>query len=138
MKRVRRPLDDLADHYKRNGTKGRPSKLTPAMEAKITTFCDLSGGPSYDEVAVYIGVNRSTFQRWLQRYPTLRRLVDDAVTNGLNKLRMSLVSKARRGNVAALKFTLERRHPDFRRNLGVDVNVAPPNYDADAPPPDYV
>lgn len=66
---------------------GRPSKLTPALIAKIAKI--VATGAQVDEAALAAGVNRATLQRWLaagaHATDTLERALVEAVDEAQGK-----------------------------------------------------
>lgn len=96
---------------------GRPTKLTPAVQAKIVAGVERG---NYGEVAAALaGVSRASFFRWLARgeaeeqgpFRDFRDAIKEAESAG-EDYAVEMVRKAMPGNWQAAMTYLERRHPD--------------------------
>lgn len=61
-----------------------------------------------------MGINRSTFYRWLDRYPSLQKdlLREESELN--DELKNVLIEKALKGHTSELLFYLKKKHPEFK------------------------
>ena len=62
-----------------------------------------------------LGVNRSTFYRWLAKYPKFAQALQNAEAELNDDLRNVLIDKAAAGKTSELLFYLKNRHPDFKQ-----------------------
>ena len=106
---------------------GRPSKLTGPVLKQIETICMLEANPSYRTIAKIIGVKHTTFHAWLNEYRGLREQVDSWRQTALQSLRRAAVSEARNGDMRTLRWLLDRRDRDFKKEDepgGVDAGAS--------------
>jgi hypothetical protein len=89
---------------------GRPSKLTPQLEAKIMKALRVGG--TRRAAYQYAGIDQSTFERWMNRNAAFAAQVllaeAEAETGILQDFRRAM----RNGDTAAIRFWLERRRAD--------------------------
>lgn len=97
---------------------GRPTKLTPAIQAKV---CDaIRSGNFRETAATFAGIDRSTLHRWLKRGETKRRgachdfavAVGKALADSEALLVARIAKAASEGTWQASAWLLERRHPE--------------------------
>jgi hypothetical protein len=101
---------------------GRPSKLTPEMEAAIIE--DMTGGLGQDESASRNGIDRGTLREWIKRNPSFATAIEKAKSqfeqDNLTIIRQAAVTLTsrdgntmlRRGTWQAAAWLLERRMHD--------------------------
>jgi len=113
---------------------GRPSKLTEELTKQI---CDLLlAGNFLETVCDFVGVNKTTVYRWLERGERgWKADIDDgyvdfcnAVKKAMGQVEITTVNDVRRGvdNWQSRAWWLERRHPDKWGNRGkssVEITV---------------
>ncbi len=109
---------------------GRPTKLTPELQATI--IAALASGATRAETAALVGINQSTFHRWMIRgeeepdglYGTFRTEVLKAEGRVRVLVRASLFRAAQSGNVAAIKLFLAQKPPkEFLPTENHDPNL---------------
>jgi hypothetical protein len=112
---------------------GRPSKLTPALQAKL---CDaIRSGNFLETAASFAGIDKSTLHRWLKRGDRERRgachdfaaAVDKAVADSQALAVARIAKAANDGNWQASAWLLERRFPENwgrrdRHEIKADIN----------------
>jgi transposase len=106
------------DQMPKKHTRGRPTKLTPELQAKI---CDaIRAGNYLETAAAFAGINKTTLHRWLRRganahqgaYHAFSRAVDKAFADSEAR-DVALISKAAaEGSWQAAAWRLERRFPE--------------------------
>lgn len=111
---------------------GRPSKLTPELQARI---CEAIRAGNYIETAAaYAGVHKATLYDWLKRGANANagkfREFSDAVEKALADAEardVALIAKAATEHWQAAAWRLERKFPDkWGRRQRLDVVDAPP------------
>ena len=117
---------------------GRPSKLTPEVEARIAEAVEL--GATWERAADAAGVGASTLRDWRQRgeagevpfaafLASLKRAEGAGVERALRTIREA----AEGGAWQASAWILERRYPaDYGRRSEVAVAARSPTADSDA------
>lgn len=70
--------------------RGPKSKLTPTVRLKIEQAAAMDC--NYDEIALYAGVSRATFYRWLDENPDLRDQVEQLRNYPMLKARETIVN----------------------------------------------
>lgn len=97
---------------------GRPSKLTPALQAKL---CDaIRAGNFLEPAASFAGIDESTLHRWLKRGARERKgarhdlaMAVDKATADSETLAVARISKeGSEGSWQAEAWLLERRFPE--------------------------
>lgn len=108
---------------------GRPSKLTPEVQAKFLQGLKL--GLTYRLAASFAGVGESTVHRWIARgdteidgpYRAFRESIKEAEGVHAAQIMARIIKAADNGNWQASAWILERRYPDdFGRRVRQDVN----------------
>jgi len=100
---------------------GRPSKLTPELQAEIVKL--LSEGNFVETVCDYVGLSKNTFYDWVRRgergwqsdiEPVNFVEFSDAIKKAMAEVEKSTLIELRAGplNWQAKAWWLERRHPD--------------------------
>ena len=112
---------------------GRPSKLTPEVEARIVEAVEL--GATWEKAAEAAGVGASTLREWRQRgeadeapfaafLAALKRAEAEGVARALRTIRQAAES----GQWTAAAWLLERRYPaDYGRRTEVAVEARLPD-----------
>lgn len=101
--------------------RGRPSKLTPEIQAKIVQL--LAAGNFVETVCDHVGLHKDTFYEWIKRgergwakdkKPVNYVDFSDAVKKAIAQVEMLTVNDVRQGvfNWQSRAWWLERRHPD--------------------------
>ncbi len=96
---------------------GRPTKLTPELQAKILTA--VRAGNYVETAAAHAGINKATLYDWLKRGADEESGIYREFSNAIEKawadaevMDVLLMSKAAQENWQAVAWRLERRHPD--------------------------
>jgi len=98
---------------------GRPSKLTPELQAEIILLIKMG---NFVEVACEtVGINKSTFYDWIKKgknsnhsknkYRKFREAVVQAMAQS-EAMNVALITKQSKYNWRAAAWILSRRHPD--------------------------
>jgi len=86
--------------------------LSAHQLGRIKTACMLA--LSYREVAQLSGITEERLMKWRLKNESFRKRMDFWMSLGRTKLVKRLNQLALHGSLGALKFYLERRHPDFQ------------------------
>ncbi len=102
------------------GAKKKAETIRKRQEKEMTLLLEaLEESPNLGQALTRVGINRSTYYRWRQDDQMFALNADNAMWNGREKtadmVEMSLLSKARDGNVQAQKIYLEHNHPRYKR-----------------------
>ena len=109
---------------------GRPSKLTPAVAARIAEAVEL--GATWERAADAAGVGASTLRDWRQRgeagevpYSAFLASVKRAESAGVERALMVIRKAAAAGAWQASAWLLERRYPaDYGRRSELSVQAS--------------
>lgn len=103
----------------------RPTKLNPETEQRTVTA--LRAGNTREAAASYGGVDERTFVRWMRSNVGFVGRVKLAGAEAHVNVVARLITQVQVGDVAAMKFWLERRHPAERgppkAESHVDLNM---------------
>ena len=82
-------------------------------------------------------INRSTYYRWLDRYPSFSKdlLREESELN--DELKNVLIEKALKGHTAELLFYLKKKHPEFKEQRAVGFRSAVNNQEIEVAIVDY-
>jgi len=95
---------------------GPLSEISPVQLKQIQTVCRLEANPSYKTIAEALGVQYSVLNTWMVSYEDLRLQIDAWRQAGLARMRRKAQALAEAGDGNMLRFMLERRDPDFKKN----------------------
>lgn len=107
--------------------KGRPTKLTPAVEERILKA--IAAGNTLKDAAAYAGIGYSTLEHWLAdprpRYRQFRQAVEQKQAEAVVR-NVAIIEKAAQEQWQAAAWWLERRRPDdWGRKERVEHATAP-------------
>ena len=117
---------------------GRPSKLTPEVEARIVEAVEL--GATWERAADAAGVGASTLRDWRQRgeagevpFVAFLAALKRAEGAGVERALRSIRKAAEGGAWQASAWILERRYPaDYGRRSEVAIAARSPSAESDA------
>lgn len=97
---------------------GRPTKLTPQVQARIVQA--IVGGNDITVAAAYAGIHRDTFYYWLERGRAAKRGIYSDFSDAIEKAQadaetrnVALIAKAAQdGTWTAAAWWLERKYPE--------------------------
>jgi hypothetical protein len=96
---------------KRQRRRGRPSKYTPANVRRI---CDaIADGVPLKYAAALGGISHETLCQWQRQFPEFSEAVEKAKARGVHERLKIIRAAAKRGNVRAAQWWLERVCPEF-------------------------
>jgi hypothetical protein len=95
---------------------GPKSEISPVQLKQIQTVCRLEANPSYKTIAEALGVTQFVLGNWMIIYEDLRLQIDSWRQAGLARMRRKAQALAEAGDGNMLRFMLERRDPDFKKN----------------------
>lgn len=102
---------------------GRPEiKITKAVLSRAKRLA--SQGLTREQISKSMRMGESTFYDKLNKYPELREAIEEGELNGIEKLTNSLYKKAVKGDLGALKYSLNNRDKENwkeRHEVKVDV-----------------
>jgi hypothetical protein len=96
--------------------KGRPTKLTPETQKKITDALQL--GATYEHACNYAGIAYNTFNEWMKHKPDFNEIVKEAEGKATVGWLARIEQAAKDGAWQAAAWKLERRYPhDYGRTV---------------------
>jgi hypothetical protein len=116
----------LQSNKRPRGEKKKAKTIQKRQKSQKNKFLEiLEESPNISSALSRIGINRSTLSRWRADDPTFSTSVEYALELGREKtgdiVEMSLLGKAREGDVQAQKFYLVHNHQNYR----------PPKYESE-------
>lgn len=97
-------------------------KITKVVLNRAKRFA--AQGLTREQIAISLGMGKSTFFEKLRDYPELLDAVVDGETEGIQQLTNVLYQKAVKGDLGALKYSLNNRDKDNwkeRQDIKLDV-----------------
>ena len=101
------------DRNKALSTKVRRKATKDKLKVAVNLWQNTQG--HITKVCKALGIHRSTFYRWIDRYPDFSQALLDAEGELNDEMRQVLLDKAFKGNTSELLFYLKNRHPDFKQ-----------------------
>jgi hypothetical protein len=99
---------------------GRPSKFTDERRDRILQA--LRDGNTRKASALYGGIDRSTLEDWMHRYPAFSAAIEKAEADAEVAHVANIATAAKSGNWTASAWWLERRrHEDWGRKDRVEI-----------------
>jgi transposase-like protein len=88
---------------------GRPTEYDPSILESVAELAE--SGATDQQLADYIGVDRSTLYRWKHRYPAFRDALKTSKDVCDTRIERTLYEKADSGDVTSMIFWLKNRRP---------------------------
>jgi len=98
---------ETPDPEPKKDARGRPSKYDPAKLPDVTNLCLL--GLTDDELSEFLGIDRSTFYDWKNKYPEFADAIWSGKQGADALVAESLYKNARTGDTGAAKHWLNNR-----------------------------
>lgn len=117
-KQVKKTLNKLNKNIVLVGTKARAVELWRETHGHISNLCRATG------------ISRKTYYDWLKGDPEFAQAIEDAEAELNDEMRDALVNKAAGGELGAITYWLDRRHPEFKK-APVQINQQFNLYDKD-------
>jgi hypothetical protein len=115
--------DPTVPQAKETDARGRPTKYDPAKNEEVTRLCLL--GCTDDELAEFLGIDRSTFYDWKKRHEEFNDAIWLGKQGADSLVAESLFRSAKAGDVGAAKHWLNNRRPrDWRDKTETKVTIA--------------
>lgn len=97
------------------GSKARAVELWRDTHGHISNLCSACG------------ISRTIYYEWLKEDPIFAQAISDAEAELNDEMREALIHKAAGGEMQAITYYLDRRHPDFKKSP-VQINQQFNNY----------
>jgi hypothetical protein len=108
---------------------GRPSKRTPQLEEELLRALRL--GNTRTASCQYVGIPLERLERWQRSFVGFRRAVEAAEAAAEVRVVGRLINAVGEGDIAAIKFWLERRRPEHwappRAKIEGDISIDLPD-----------
>jgi hypothetical protein len=98
------------------GTKATAVELWRETHGHISNLCRA------------VGISRKTYYDWMKEDPDFNQAIQDAESELNDEMRDALVNKAAGGELGAITYWLDRRHPEFKKSP-IQVNTQINLYD---------
>jgi transposase len=114
----------MKPHQKDKRRRGRPTKYCPAV---VKMICDaIADGLPFKYAAALGGISHETLCDWQRQYSKFSEVVEKAKARGIYERLKIIRAAARRGNVKAAQWWLERVCPEHFSLRPIVDEVTPP------------
>lgn len=109
MKKAIKRTDKADKNITLTGTKAKAVELWRETHGHISNLCSA------------VGIARQTYYEWLKQDPKFALAIQDAEAELNDEMRDALINKAGGGELPAITYYLDRRHPEFKK-VPVQIN----------------
>ena len=99
---------------------GRPTSITKEVVSKLEAA--FSTGANITQACFYADISRDTYYRWLNENPELSDRFEVLKEQQILKAKDNIYRSIQAGNVGDSWRLLEKRDPDYKEKVAIDVN----------------